>query len=382
MTLLDLLPSLRAVMTPRVDPALWPYTTGVDEAGRMTVGGVALTDIADDVGTPACVIDEADFRYRARRYRKELPGTKVVYAGKALLTSTLAGWASDEHLGVHVCTATELTTAMAGGVDPVRIVFHGDPPSRDGLNAAVRAGVGRIVVESTIEIDHLADVALRPQNVLVRVTPQVESVLAGVVAEPMLRLVGMHCHIGSHVADPERYADATRRMIGALADVRRTHKLVLGELNIGGGHAVPVVVGEQELDLHRFATVVNDALDEACATERFPRPSLVVEPGRGLTARAAVTLHRVSSVTRACRRTVVAVDGDMRRATCTAAVVNRRPVGTPAPMGVQSGDGPVGEMNLPDDVTRGDLIAVACTGADVCDKTLVAVRDGRRFAVG
>jgi hypothetical protein len=48
MTLLDYLPSLHKAATPRIDPAIWPLTTTVDELGRLCVGEVPLTDIADE----------------------------------------------------------------------------------------------------------------------------------------------------------------------------------------------------------------------------------------------------------------------------------------------------------------------------------------------
>ena len=53
---------------------------------------VPLTDIADEFGTPAYVIDESDFRHRARNYRKALRDVEVVYAGKSLLTTAVARW--------------------------------------------------------------------------------------------------------------------------------------------------------------------------------------------------------------------------------------------------------------------------------------------------
>ncbi len=72
MTLLDIFPSLRAAMAPRLDPALWP-TTDHDERGRIRVGGVALDDIADQYGTPTYVLDEDDVRHRCRAYRTAFP---------------------------------------------------------------------------------------------------------------------------------------------------------------------------------------------------------------------------------------------------------------------------------------------------------------------
>lgn len=115
MTLLDILPSLRCSIRPRLDPNIWPLTTGVDELGRITVGRVALTDIADEYRTPAYVLDENDFRTRARRYRAALPQAAVVYAGKSLLTTAVARWVAEEGLGLDVCSAAELATALAAG---------------------------------------------------------------------------------------------------------------------------------------------------------------------------------------------------------------------------------------------------------------------------
>ena len=52
MTLLDMLPSVGRAGRPRLDPAIWPATTHSDEDGRLCVGGVALSDIADEFHTP------------------------------------------------------------------------------------------------------------------------------------------------------------------------------------------------------------------------------------------------------------------------------------------------------------------------------------------
>ena len=133
-----------------------------------------------------------------------------------------------------------------------------------------------------------------------------------VLHQPLLNLVGLHCHIGSQVTDPMRYGEAIHRMIAAMADIRSTHGVILHELNIGGGHGVPHVSGDPELNLGELADLIDDALDWACAAERFPRPRVVVEPGRAISARAGVTLHRVVAVkSQPGGRTFVTVDGGM-----------------------------------------------------------------------
>jgi diaminopimelate decarboxylase len=430
MTLLDIVPSLGHAAPPRFDPAIWPITAHPDEEGRLCVGGVPLADIADEFDTPVYVIDETDFRHRARRYRKALRAagnTEVVYAGKSLLSTAVARWAREEGLGIDVCSTGELATALAGGVGPARIVMHGNAKSPEELREAVRVGVGRIVLDSRMEIAYLAGLARRRQPVLIRVTPDIDIhghravttgvsdqkfgfTLAGdhaadavrrVLAHPILDLVGLHCHIGSQVSDPTLYGEAIRRMVAAMADIRARHGVILTELNIGGGHAIPYVPGDRELDLDALAEVIENALDEACAAERFPRPQIVVEPGRAISGRAGVTLYRVRSVkTQFGGRTFVAVDGGMSDnprvslydARYAVALANRHPLGlkqhvTVAGRHCEAGDEIARDIELPADLRPGDLLAVACTGAYhhsmasnynmVGRPSLVAVKDGR-----
>jgi diaminopimelate decarboxylase len=403
MTLLDHLPSLHHAAKPRIDRAIWPSTACVDDLGRLSVGDVPLTDIADEFRTPTYVIDELDFRRRLMHYRTTLRGAETVYAGKSLLTTTIARWAAEEGAGIDVSSVGELTTALAAGVDPSRIIMHGNAKPPDELNDAVTAGIGRVVVDSLMEIAYLACEVRRPQRLLIRVTPDIDinghaAVTTGVddqkfgftltgghaadaakriLQQPLLDLIGLHCHIGSQVTDAALYGEAIRKLIAAMADIRAAHGMILHELNIGGGHGVPYLSGDPELNLAELADIIEDALDWACAAERFPRPRIVVEPGRAISARAGVTLYRVMSVkTRPGGRTFVAVDGGMSDnprvalygAKYTVALANRHSLAPTKPVTVagrhcESGDEIARDVELPADVHPGDLIAVACTGA-------------------
>ncbi|OBA85813.1 diaminopimelate decarboxylase family protein [Mycolicibacterium mucogenicum] len=372
MTLLDILPSLRGAMRPRIDTTIWPLTTQVDALGRLCVGSVALTDVADEFGTPAYVLDEADFRKRAQHYRATLRGVEVVYAAQSLLTRTVAGWVHEAGLGMAVCSTAELATALAGGMDPARIVVHGSGKSVDELATAAGAGVGRIVLDCPIEMAYLAGVARRRQAVLLQVRPGVDVLptVRRALATPQLPLAGLYCHLGMQIAEPEVYVEAVRGLVNTMTDVRAAHGVVLTELNIGGGHAIAYRTGEPELDVAALADFLEDALDAACAANRFPRPRLVVEPGRAISGRAGVTLHRVQSVSaRTDGRAVVTVDGSHPHsapvANYTVALANRHPLGLTRPATVVGRDGTViaDDLDLPDDVHPGDLLATACTGA-------------------
>jgi diaminopimelate decarboxylase len=174
----------------------------------------------------------------------------------------------------------------------------------------------------------------------------------------------------------------------------------LDELNIGGGHGVPYLAGDPELELRALSAVITDALNESCAVERFPRPTIVVEPGRAISARAGVTVYRVVSLkTRPGGRTFVAVDGGMSDnprvalygAKYSVALVNRHALGPVKPVTIvgrhcEAGDELARDVLLPEDLHSGDLLAFAGTGAynhsmastynTVCRPPLVAVHDG------
>ncbi|BBZ42065.1 diaminopimelate decarboxylase family protein [Mycobacterium conspicuum] len=383
MTLCALHPPSRHGLNSPLDRTIWPLSTTIDERGRLCVGGVPATDVAAEFGTPTHVVDEEDFRSRIRQYRAALPDVELAYAGMALLSTAVAGWAASEGAGVAVCTGGELVTALAGGMSASRIILHGNAKTAGELHDAARAGVGRVVIDSPSEIALLAARLRRRQRVLVRVIPDVGAesaefgfALAGgqavgavkrVLDQPCLDLVGLHCQLGSQLAEPGLYGEAIRQLIAAMAEVRERHQIVLTELNLGGGHP-----GESKPELRRLATIIDGGLRAACAEYSYPRPGVVIEPGRAIAARAGVTLYRVIAVKRRPDGgSLVAVDGTIADSAApggakyTVALANRHRHSRTAPIVVvgRHGDELACDVELPDDIRPGDLLAMACTGA-------------------
>ncbi|MFB7758409.1 diaminopimelate decarboxylase family protein, partial [Streptomyces sp. NPDC056121] len=247
------------------DLSVWPATTVRGPHGDPTVSGVELPDVAEQFGTPVYVLDETDVRERCRAYRSAFPGADVLYAAKAFLCRAMVHWVHEEGLGLDVCSAGELELAVIAGLPPERIVFHGNAQSPEDLRAALRHGVGRIVVDSTSEIARLA--AYVPQGTRQRVMARVVPGVAGaghavirtgtdeqkfglsiadgsamhavtrLVEQPGLELTGLHCHIGSQIDTVKPYVVAVRHLVGLMARVRDRHGITLPELDIGGGHA-------------------------------------------------------------------------------------------------------------------------------------------------
>ncbi|MFH5208937.1 diaminopimelate decarboxylase family protein [Antrihabitans spumae] len=377
MTLLDLFPSMHSAMSPRLDHAVWPTETHYDSSGRITVGRVALQDIADQFGTPTHVIDEDDVRHRCRAYRKTFPEADIAYAAAALPIRAIVRWVTEEGLSIGIGSTSELAIALSAGVDPKRIILHCNAMTADEAQSAAAIGVGRIVVDSPACIAHVSAATRNPQHVLIHVQPEPrhsnesDDATRAAVRQSNLNLVGLHCHLGSHPSDTESIASAIHELVAQLDMVRHDYGTILTELVLGGDHAVPRTPNGTAVHLPDLAVTIDDALDSACATYRFPRPTITLEPGRSIVARAGVTLHRVVSVVGVGDdRTVVAVEGgrntDPSTSEATVALANRHPTGpviTATLVGRRDEPQQGVAVTLPADVHPGDVLAVAGTGA-------------------
>ena len=423
------LPNTAGPPSPTKTPSS-PTATGEED---LAVGGVRLAEIAATYGTPAYVLDETDVRARARAYRAALPEAEIAYAGKAFLCRAMISWIEAEGLSLDVCSGGELALARHVGFPPERIVLHGNAKTPRDVQDALAYGVGRVVVDSTYEITQLAVAAHagRPQKVLIRVTPGVDahthkavatgvedqkfgfSLSTGAAADavrqvlhwqltdkPTLELAGLHCHLGSQITSVDVFAEAARRLIALMAWIRDEYRVIVPELDLGGGHAVGYRDGDPDFDLDLYARTVRTVIAKACRQHRLPVPKLTVEPGRAIVARAGVTLYRVLTMKRIPGvRTFVAVDGGMSDnprpalygSAYTARLIGRASTAPTEPMTVvgrhcEAGDVIAHDLPLPSDLRPGDLLAVPCTGAyqhsmastynQVGRPPVIAVRDG------
>ncbi|MEU8828437.1 diaminopimelate decarboxylase [Streptomyces sp. NPDC048636] len=383
---------------------VWPASATRLAHGDLAVSGVSLTEIADRFGTPVYLLDETEVRARCRAYQRAFPGSSVLYAAKAFLCRAMAHWVEDEGLGLDVCSAGELELAFTSGFPPDRIVLHGNAKSPQDLEAALRFGVGRIVIDSPSEIARLAVAvpAGSRQKVLVRVAPGIAAgghakirtgtedqkfglsltdgsahhAIARILDQPRLELVGLHCHLGSQITSVKPYLAAVRRMVGLMARVRELYGVVLPELDLGGGHGIAYRPGEPVLDITALAGRVRAELAEGCAAAGLPVPRLVIEPGRAVVGPAGVALYRVLAVKRTGEHTFIAVDGGMSDNPRPALygvryaprLVGRCSSAPLAPVTVagrhcEAGDVLAGGAELPADVHPGDLLAVPVAGA-------------------
>jgi diaminopimelate decarboxylase len=399
-------------------PGLWAANVTRAASGALSVAGVDVETLAAEFGTPAYVVDEDDFRSRAREFASAFSsafaglcgGADVYYAGKAFLCTAVARWVVEEGLCLDTCTGGELAVAERAGVDPARTGLHGNNKSDAEIARAVELGIGRIVIDSPSEVSRVAEAARSAgvrAPVLVRVTVGVEAhthsyiatahedqkfgvplsggeaaaVVADVLSRPELDLRGLHSHIGSQIFDTSGFEVAARRVLQLHASVQRDHGVVLPELDLGGGFGIRYTSQHDPMPVSELAAGLADLVGKECANLGIDVPRISVEPGRAIAGPSTFTLYSVGTVKSVeldggGTRRYVAVDGGMSDnvrtalydADYSATLASRASDAPPVLSRVvgkhcESGDIVVMDEFLPGDVARGDLVAVPGTGA-------------------
>jgi diaminopimelate decarboxylase len=302
-----------------------PRTARTADDGRLTVGGCALADVAEQFGTPALVFDEQGLRDTAREYVDAFgtrhANTDVHFASKALPCAPVTRILAQEGLGCDVASAGELAIALAAGFDTQHILLHGNAKSDEDIDDAVSAGIGLIVIDNSDDVDRLEHLAPAHQRVLVRVNPavpgkthasvdtgsaeakfgvsleQAPALLERIDRIPGLVLLGLHVHIGSQLLDLGGFADAAK----AIAALGR-----FPVYDLGGGLGIPYRPQETAPSIADYAEATVKALHD----HLDPEAKLIVEPGRSVVGRSGVTLYEVVTVKRGAK-THVAVNGGM-----------------------------------------------------------------------
>lgn len=388
--------------------AVLPRTAEVRD-DHLFVGGVDMVELAHELGTALYVMDEADMRGRMEEYREAFRSryvnSDVLYASKAFQNKEMMRIVDDEGLCLDVSGGGELACAQAAGFPMDRVFVHGNNKTPTELREAIEAGVHRIVVDSRIELARVSQIAGElgvEQPIYLRITPGVEAdtheyirtgcedskfgftmlddfafrCIKDVLAAPHVKLVGLHCHIGSQIFALHSFREAVAVMVEFMARIRDEYGLVIEELDLGGGLGIAYTVDEKPSSIEDFAECTVNAVKDYCARFDVPLPRILVEPGRSLVANAGITLYTVGILkTLPNIRKYVAVDGGMSDNIRTAlyhaeyepTIANkagqpRTEIVTLCGKHCESGDAVVIDMPLqhPD---LGDIVAVFGTGA-------------------
>ncbi|BCW67651.1 diaminopimelate decarboxylase [Arthrobacter sp. NicSoilB4] len=437
---------------------LWAGGVERNDAGELTIEGLTVSELQRQYGTPLFVLSETDFRARARAFSDAFNdafadicgGVDVYYAGKSFLCTAVVRWVEEEGLRLDTASGGELAVAARAGIPGADVALHGNNKSDGEIHRALDLKLGRIVVDSLDELERVAAIAANrgeTAKVMLRLTPGVhahthefiatahedqkfglsmagdsteqaglsaaEEAVAAASGHASIELLGLHCHIGSQIFEPDGFALAAEKLLDFLAAMQTKYSIVLPELDLGGGYGIAYTPVDTPRPAAEIAQAMAAVVRSKCAELGISAPRISIEPGRAIVGSTTFTLYEVGTL-KTVRvdaqdekagkdvtypRRYVSVDGGMSDnprpvlydADYSAILASRTSDADPQLSRVvgkhcESGDIVVRDVYLPEDVAAGDLLAVPGTGAYcwalssnynyLARPGVVAVRDG------
>ena len=383
----------------------------VNENGRLFFAGQDTLALAKQYGTPIYLMDEDRIRERCRTYISAFHKAfgdkgKVLYASKAASFKRIYEIMREESMGIDVVSAGEIFTALKAGYPLENAYFHSNNKTDEDICYAMENGVGYFVVDNVEELLAVQAEAERrniKQKILLRITPGIdphtyEAISTGKVdskfgsaietgsaekitvlalSQKNVQLAGFHCHVGSQVFDSDVYLRASDVMLRFIADMKNKTGYEAQELDLGGGYGVRYVAGQPEIDIEKNILTVGKSITDLCGTLGISVPVIAFEPGRSIVADAGLTLYTVGSVKKIPGyKNYVSVDGGMTdnvRFAMYGAPYTVLPADkmndsfdmkcSVAGRCCESGDMIQNDVPLPQNMKRGDILAVLTTGA-------------------
>jgi diaminopimelate decarboxylase len=281
---------------------------------------VALTKIADEVGTPVYVYSRSDIERAYRAFDAALEGVphEICYAVKANSTLGVLGVLVQLGAGADIVSVGELYRWLRAGGDAESVVFSGVGKTESEMKSALEAGIGCFNVESGEELlalDRVAQASLslgKRAKISIRVNPDVDpqthpyistglkqnkfgvsmaearGLFRDAAAAKGLQVAGVDFHIGSQLTKTSPFIDAIAHLVD-LVQALAKDGIKLEHVDIGGGLGIDYGKGENVPTPADYGVAVRSAL--------APLTSLgikvLTEPGRVIVGQAGALVTRV-----------------------------------------------------------------------------------------
>jgi diaminopimelate decarboxylase len=288
----------------------------LDPARGLMLEGVALCEIAGQLGTPTWVYGAGTIRARLGALRAALDAagigqTGIHYAVKANDHLAILALFAAQGAGADVVSAGEMARALEAGIPPRHIVYSGVGKSPADLRRALRAGIHQINVESREELAMLSGLAEAEgsrADLVLRINPdvdaethakittglaenkfgiaweEVEETFAYAASLPGLNPLGIAAHIGSQITRVAPFDAAFAKLADMVGRLRAAGHAI-SRVDCGGGIGISYEAGE--------GIAVSDYAQAIARQLGGLGLDLMIEPGRWLVGPAGVLLSSV-----------------------------------------------------------------------------------------
>jgi diaminopimelate decarboxylase len=281
--------------------------------GVLHAENVALTDIAEQYGTPCYVYSKQALTQAFNDFQAGLANTDhlICFAVKANPNLAVLNVFAQLGAGFDIVSGGELARVLAAGGDPKKVVFSGVGKTAGEMHAALDVGILCFNVESASELVRLNKVAGdmgKVAPVSLRVNPNVDAkthpyistglknnkfgvaiedaitVYQEAEAMPNIAIHGVDCHIGSQITEIAPFIDALDRVLG-LVDALESHDIHIDHIDVGGGIGI-TYDSETPPAFKAYTQAILTKLNQK-------QVKLLFEPGRALVGNAGVLLTKV-----------------------------------------------------------------------------------------
>ncbi len=329
---------------------LLPITSTISSSQEIHIADHSLHELAKHYGTPLYIFDRATIIDACQRYQQAFKmyyyasDVHMLYASKAYISPLIAQVVAEQGFGLDIVSGGELAVAQRARFPMEHISFHGNNKSEAELRAALKLGVGRIILDNWSEIERVARLAqelhIHPA-VLLRVAPEVETdthrylqtghssskfgfALAEakaaskhILQETQLRLVGLHAHTGTMLREVRPYQECLACLLRLADEIHDETGWWPEEVSPGGGWAIETIDTMNTTavpSVERLAQALHASMEQSIAQtgKVLSAPTLILEPGRSIIARAGVAIYSIGArKTTASGVTYLFVDGGM-----------------------------------------------------------------------
>ncbi|QDU27675.1 L-glutamyl-[BtrI acyl-carrier protein] decarboxylase [Anatilimnocola aggregata] len=307
-------------------------------AGQLQVGGVAISELVRQFGSPLYVYDLDVARRQYQLLRQTLPPRfDICFSVKANPNQALLRTFVGQGSGLEIASSGELHQALAAGCPAHKILFAGPGKTEQELELALAQQIGEIHVESRTEarrLARLAELKHTRARISLRVNPaaavegggmrmgakavpfgidedQLDDLLDELLPIPALEIVGLHLFVGTQILDHEQLLKQYRAGLEIARHLQQRLGRPLQTIDLGGGLGVPYFAHETRLDLCQLQVGLRAWMEEIARGAEFSEVRFVLEPGRFLAAEMGLYVTQVTDVKTSRGKKFAIVDGGM-----------------------------------------------------------------------
>lgn len=290
---------------------------------KGAIDDVPVKEIMARHGSPVFVFSErrirSAFRNALRAFTTRYPKVQFAWSYKTNYLDAVCNIFHQEGSWAEVVSEYEYEMARSNGIPGNHILYNGPYKPEPALRRAISEG-------ARIHIDHLDELFMiekiardldKPVDAAIRVNMDAgiypvwdrfgfnldngEAMKAAqrIHAGGMIRLTGVHSHIGTYVTETSAYGTATAKLAALVRAVEKSYGFTIDYIDVGGGfssqstlHTMYAPGRESNPPVEQYAEAITGAMYEA----GFPPdrlPTLLLETGRALIDDAGYLLTSV-----------------------------------------------------------------------------------------